>query len=126
MSYQIGEVVGILRNGAYNTSAEGKFTVARVTKMKVELRRMTDGYIREFSLKTGRELGEFASKNTYIISEGRYDLHVNMKEAEAARQRSVQDIKDFAAKLHHRGVSRDDISMMRALLDEAEKFVFVG
>jgi len=125
MSYTVGQVVGIFRTGSWSTMSEGKYTVAQVTKMKVSLRR-EDGHIREFSLKTDRELGEFASKNTYIVSESRYDQQVALKEAETARSRSVDDIKSFASKLHHRGISPDEIAIMRALLDNAEKFALVA
>ncbi len=126
MSYTVGQVVGIFRTGSWSTVTEGKYTVVRVTKMKVTLARLGDGYNREFSAKTGHELGEFASKHTYIVSEVRYDQHVAMKEADAARARSVNDIKEFAAKLSDRGLTPDQLTMMRALLDEAEKFVFVA
>jgi len=125
MSYTIGQVVGIFRTGSWSTMTEGKYTVGRVTATKVELRR-EDGHIREFSLKTDRELGEFASKNTYIVSESRYDQQVALKEADAARSRSIDDIKEFANKLHSRGISPDELAIMRALLDEAEKFALVA
>ena len=125
MSYTVGQVVGILRTGSWSTVAQGKYTVTAVNKVRVELARVGDGYVRKFSVKTGKEFGICADKS-YIVSEGRYDQHVALKDAEQARQRSVQDVKDFAAKLHHNGISRDEIAILRALLDEAEKFVFVA
>lgn len=124
-TYTVGQVVGIFRTGSWSTITEGKYTVAQVNKMKVALRNES-GHIREFSAKTGCELGEFASKNTYIVSEERYDTQIAQKQAEQAREKSVADIKNFAAKLGRSYVSKDELTILRALLDEAEKFAIIA
>jgi hypothetical protein len=125
MSYTIGQMVGILRTGSWNTSAEGKFTVTKVNKVRIELTN-TGGYTRTFSAKTGHQMGDFPSDRTYIVTEDRYDLHVALKDAEAARKQSINRIKNFATKLTDRGITSDDLAALRALLDNAEKFVLVA
>lgn len=125
MSYTVGQMVGILRTGSWNTNAEGMFTVTKVNKVRVELTN-TGGYTRTFSVKTGHEIGSFPSDRTYIVTEDRYDSHVAMVAANALRKQSINNIKNTAAKLTDRGISADEIAVLRALLDEAEKFVFVA
>lgn len=125
MSYTIGQMVGILRTGSWNTVAQGKYTVTKVNKVRVELARVSDSYTRTFSVKTGKEFGICADRS-YIVTEDRYDQHVALQTAEATRKQSINDIKDFAAKLHHNGITTDEIAALRALLDNAEKFVFVA
>jgi phage protein U len=125
-TYTLGQVVGILRTGSWNTVAEGKYTVTKVNKVRVEFTREGGTHARTFSVKTGRELSEFASSNTYVVSEDRYDLEIAGKKAQAKRERAVEDIKSFANKLGRYGVSPDELTIMRALLDEAEKFALVA
>lgn len=125
MSYTVGQVVGILHTGSWSTTAQGKYTVTAVNKVRVELARVGDGYVRKFSVKTGKEFGICADRS-YIVSEDRYDQHVALKNAEQARKQSVYDIKNAAERLYAYGISADEITIMRALLDEAEKFVVVN
>jgi len=125
MSYTVGQVVGILRHGSWGITTQGKYTVTKINTVRIELVRIGDGHIRTFSVKTGKELG-ICSHNAVIVSEDLYDKHVAIKSAEDARAKSIADIKAYADKLHHRAVGPDDIAIMRALLDEAEKFVIAA
>lgn len=125
-SYTVGQVVGILRTGSWNCISEGKYIVTKVNKVRVELARVGDGYARVFSVRTGNESSEFASKNTYIVSEERLDAHNAQKEAERVREQSIIDIKNAASKLGRYCVSKDEIAILRALLDEAEKFALIA
>jgi DNA-binding protein H-NS len=124
-SFTAGQVVGILRTGSWDTITEGKYTINRVTKMKIEMRN-EQGHIREFSAKTDRELGEFASKNTWIVTEARYDAQLAQKQAQRLREQAMVDIKKCAEGLSRYGIAPDQLTMMRALLDEAEKFALVA
>jgi hypothetical protein len=123
-TYTVGQVVGIIRNGSWGTVAQGKYTVTKVNKVRVELTRVGDGHVRTFSVKTGKEFS--ICSGAWIVSEGRYDQEVAMQDAVAAREKSVADLKKFAAGLHHRGVGPDDITILRALVDEAEKFAIIA
>jgi len=126
MSYIVGQVVGVLRTGSWGTVTQGKYVVTKVNKVRVELQRIGDGHARQFSVKTGNELGNFNSVSPWIVSEGRYDEVVAGKTLEQSRQKTVGEIKAFAAGLHHRGVGRDDLTILRALIDEAEKFAIIA
>jgi hypothetical protein len=123
-SYTVGQVVGVLRTGSWNTSAEGKYTVTKVNKVRVELGRYVgDGYVRVFSIKTGKELSEFKS-GAWIVSEAQYDAEIAAKEMEHAREGSIAAIKTAASQLGRYSVSKADLAAIRAMLDEADKFAF--
>ena len=123
MSYTVGQVVGVFRTGSWKTSAEGKYTVTKVNKVRVEIARIGDGYARVFSIKTGKELTEFGS-NAYITSEAQFDAHVAAEEMKQAREGSIRNIQTAANQLGRYSVSKADLAAIRALLDEAEKFAF--
>jgi uncharacterized protein (DUF1015 family) len=122
-TYIVGQVVGILCSGSWSTNTQGKFTVTKVNKVRVELARISDGYVRVFSVKTGKELSDFKS-NTWIVSEAQYDAEVAAKEMTRAREGSIAAIKTAANQLGRYSVSKADLAAIRALLDEAEQFAF--
>lgn len=126
MSYTVGQVVGIFRSMGWGTNAEGKYTVTKVNKVRIELTRAVDGYVRTFSVKTGHEMGSLPSDRTYVVTEDRYDQQAALLAAEALRKRSINDIKNAAEKLTSRGISADEIATLRALLDKVEQFVTIA
>ena len=123
MSYTVGQVVGVLRSGSWSTVAQGKYTVSKINLRYVELTR-ADGHTRKFSVKTGHEFGSYTD-NTFIVSEDRFDQHVQVKQLEQHRQQAVVDIRSAIDGVSRYGMSTEDITKIRALLDNAEKFAFV-
>lgn len=92
MEYKIGQVVGITRTGSWDVMLEGKYTVTKVNKVRVELTQVGGTHVRTFSTKTGLELGEFASKRTWIITETAYDSKVGMKQADLVRGEAFRKV----------------------------------
>lgn len=125
MSYIVGQIVGILRTGSWSTVAEGKYIVTKVTKNKVTINRVTDGYARQFSLVTGRELGQHASTRTYLVNEDRYDQHKAMQQADAQRKEAIANLKGAVNNVGNY-MTAEDVAKIRAMLNEAEKFVFAA
>jgi hypothetical protein len=124
MTYTVGQVVGVLRTGSWNTSIEGKYTVTKVNKVRVEIARIgNEERVRAFSIKTGKELSEFKS-GAWIVSEAQFDAHVAAEEMKQARESSIRNIQTAASQLGRYSVSKSDLAAIRALLDEADKFAF--
>jgi len=54
---KLNDEVSIVRYGSWSARSEGIYVVAKADKMKVVLKRKTDGYERTFSVKTNIEKG---------------------------------------------------------------------
>ena len=54
---QVGQRVGIARHASWSILSEGIYTVAKANKMKVTVKRDSDGYERVFSVKRRCEAG---------------------------------------------------------------------
>ena len=67
---QVKDEVAIARSASWLIVPEGTYVVEKVNKVRVVLHRKTDGYVRAFSVRTGKELAHdsrsFASSNTFI------------------------------------------------------------
>jgi hypothetical protein len=67
---QVKDEVAIARSASWSVIPEGTYVVEKVNKVRVVLHRKTDGYVRVFSARTGKELAHdshaFASSNTFI------------------------------------------------------------
>ena len=109
----VGQSVAVSRFGRRFIHNEGLYTVAKVNKVKVILARDTDGYVREFSVKTRKELGALAYKylETFIepvsdfqAREEKYQKERDVKTLwvgaeQAARDKNLDTLKDLVAKL---------------------------
>lgn len=54
---KVNDRVAIARRGSWSTHSEGIYIVKKVNKVRVILVRESDGYVREFSMRTGIEKG---------------------------------------------------------------------
>lgn len=101
MEYTIGQVVGIARTGSWDVMLEGKHTVTKLNKVRVELTGVDSERVRTFSIKTGRELGEFTSDRTYIITSDAFDSKVAMKQAELMRGEAFRKVSKLTEGMGH-------------------------
>ena len=54
---QVGQQIAVARPLSWSVSSEGIYRVSKVNKMKVEVTRDSDGYMRQFSVKRQCEVG---------------------------------------------------------------------
>ena len=128
MEYTIGQVVGIARTGSFDVLLEGKHTVTKVNKVRVELTGSNTGRVRTFSVKTGRESGEFASDRTYIITETAFDSHIAMKQADALRSETFRKVSSLTSSMgqgrYASHISRAQLDELKAAVNALESYVF--
>ena len=112
---QAGQEVSIARSVNWSTSSQGVYKVIKVNKIKVVLER-ADGVQREFSVKTGKELGTLVHNKSYIETLGdklkrdaeQYKQQklgiawVNLQQA--AQGKDLKKIKQSLAELENLGV----------------------
>lgn len=115
----VGQQVAVGGHGGGRIMNLGIYTVVKANKLKIVLERVGDGYVREFSIKRGVELGNKArgaARSPFI--ESVEDLHrreaayaaerdrkdVWMAAEQAAREKDLAKLKDMVSKLEHMGV----------------------
>ena len=113
-----GEQVAVSRTGNWRTMNEGVYTVVKANKLKVVVKRDSDGYTREFSVKRRVELGKGESRwnSAFIESvadmqrrEAQYAAERDRKQTwadaeQAARDKDLTKLKVIVAKLEQMSV----------------------
>lgn len=114
----VGQEVAVSRSGNWRTHNEGVYKVVKANKLKVTLERVSDGYVREFSVKRRVELGKMESRwsSPFIESvaemqrrEAVYAAERDRKQAwadaeQAARDKDLTKLKVIVAKLEQMAV----------------------
>ena len=109
---QVGQEVAVSRTGNWRVFSEGVYTVVKTNKLKVVLRRASDGYERTFSVKRRCEVGrENSYRTAYLESvedmrlrEAQYAAQQERAQTwsaaeQAARNKDLQTLKQLVAKL---------------------------
>lgn len=126
MNFTLGQQVGIARAGSWDVMLEGLYTVTKVNKVRVELtitRNMCSGAstTRTFSVKTGRESGDYVSDRTYLMSEADYNASVETKRIVRAREDAFTSVRNLSSKVGRSGISVADLAALKeavAALDQ--------
>jgi len=126
MNFTLGQKVGIARTGSWTTMLEGMFTVTKVNKVRVELSRVNDGYVRTFSVKTGRESGQYTSDRTYLISEADYSATLASQEVQRVREQAFATVRNLIErKVGRSGISRSDYITLREAVAALDQYTSV-
>ena len=116
---QVGQRVAISRWGNWRATSQGIYIVAKVNKLKVVLKRESDGYERVWSVKRNVEIGtygvgkgeKYVERNTFIESiesmearnvKRQHEAMVNglwRDVEEAAKRKNMTALKDLIAQL---------------------------
>ena len=100
----VGQEVAVSRSGRWRTHNEGVYKVVNANKLKVVLERVSDGYVREFSVKRQVELGKMETRwsSAFIETvaemqrrEAAYAAERDRKQTWADAEQSARD-KDLA------------------------------
>ena len=111
--YTVGQEVAVIRYGNWGgILQQGVYRVTKSNKVRVHLQRISDGYERVFSAKTGVEQGSTRYSSAGIISVERYNV------IEAARLR--KDTLHNAWNTVQEAVKNKDIAEIKAALDVLE------
>ena len=110
--YEVDQVVGVIRYGTWgDVSHQGLYRVTKSNKVRTHLKRLTDGYEREFSAKTGIEKGSERYRSAQIVTEEKYrQFEADKIERtrisncwdsieNAAHKRNLIELKEMIAKL---------------------------
>lgn len=116
----VGQEVAIARSGNWRTHSEGVYTVVKANKIKIVLRRASDGYERTFSVKRKVELGRLGGESVFRSAylehvadmqkrEARYAAERECKQAwmdaeQAARDKDLAALQAIVAKLEQMAV----------------------
>ena len=79
---RVNDEVAVVRHGSWNTITQGVYVVAKVDKVKVVLKRKSDGYERIFSVKTGLEKGSSRYHSASIESVERMEARMKAQDKE--------------------------------------------
>ena len=109
---KVGQEVAIARTGTWRIFSEGVYTVVKANKLKVVVRRNSDGYERTFSVKRKCEMSQEASyRAAYLESvedmrlrEAQYAAQRDRASAwtaaeQAARDKNLAALREAVAKL---------------------------
>ena len=104
--YTVGQEVAVIRYGNWGgILQQGRYRVTKSNKVRVHLQRISDGYERVFSAKTGVEQGSTRYRSSEIVSVERYNAieatrlrDATLRDAwntvqEAAKNKNIADIK---------------------------------
>jgi hypothetical protein len=79
---QVGQKVAVARYGSWTIMSEGVYIVAKADKVKVVVKRESDGYERTFSVKKGTEKGSTRYHSAFLESIEDRDARIVKKNAE--------------------------------------------
>ena len=111
----VGQEVAICRTGSWRTMSEGVYTVVKADKMKVVLRRASDGYQRTFSVKRRVELGKSESRYNSAYLETVADMQ--QREASYAAERDRKQAWTDA----EQAARNKDLNALRVLVAKIEQ-----
>ena len=83
---KVNDEVSVVRHGSWSARSEGVYVAAKVDKMKVVLKRKTDGYERIFSVKTQQEKGS----NRYHTASIETIAEMEKREAAQAKDHAIR------------------------------------
>lgn len=122
MAYTVGQVVGIIRTGSWNVLTEGKYTVTKANKVRIELTHVTSGRVRTFSTRSGNEFVPYGSSMSFIVPEAEYYYRVAALQVGLQRQNALTELKAAVDDIGQHSFSTAEIAKIRAALDAVEKF----
>lgn len=116
---QVGQEVAVAKPTSWSTTNQGVYVVEKVNKVRVVVKRASDGYLRTFSVKKRREIGDYAG-DTYTaafletVAEQEFRVAQRAREVElrdmwrgaeaAATQRNLALLKQFVVELEQMAV----------------------
>lgn len=129
MNFTLGQNVGIARTGSWDTMLEGLYTVTKVNKVRVELTiTHTTGNgadrTRVFSVKTGRESGEYVSDRTYLMSEVDYNASVESKRIVRDREAAFAAVRNLTGAVGRSGISVADFAKLKEAVATLEQYAY--
>jgi len=115
---KVNDKVAVARMGNWENHSQGIYVVTKINKVRIHVKRETDGYEREFSANTGRELGKSDSKYraAYLESVEYQNLRTAIRQhnlevngawtalQEAASSKSIAEVNKALAKLKAVGI----------------------
>ena len=99
---KVGDQVAVARPGSQMTHSEGIYTVVKVNKVRIVVQRDSDGYERNFSAKSGRELNK--SFEAYRCP---YLEHVSEQTTRNARLQHERNVKEVWSALEQAAASKN-------------------
>lgn len=102
----VGDNVSIARND----HSQGIYTVTKINKVRVEVARAHDGYIRKFSMKTGLETGSSLYHSAHI------ETVANAQQRDA-RQQAINEYNKKWSNIEL-CVKNRDIKVLKQLVDD--------
>lgn len=111
----VGQQVAVARTGSWRTGSEGVYTVVKVNKMKVVLRRLSDGYERVFSVKRRVELNRSGGSynSAYLETVDSMTQREAQQQQERDRKQAWRDAEAAAA--------RNDLAKLKELVAKLEQ-----
>ena len=109
----VGQEVGVVRSGSWDAITQGIYTVTKINKVRAVLARKSDGYVRNFSVKTDNELGNYSSRCVWVESIKDYTARGEKQSAERARNATWSNLKNAAQK--------QDLAAIKLFIQELEK-----
>ena len=106
---KVGDEVAVARSGSWMVHSEGVYTVAKVDKLKVVVRRKSDNYERVFSVKRRCEMGK---ENSYRSA---YLEPVADKEARERKMERERDVRRAWSDAEQAGRNKDMVALRAAL-----------
>lgn len=107
---QVGDEVAVARSGSWMVHSEGIYTVVKVDKLKVVVRRKSDNYERVFSVKRRCEMGK---ENSYRSAYLEPVADMEARDRKMARER---DIRRAWQEAEQAGRDKDIVALRDALM----------
>lgn len=101
---KVGDQVAVAYPGGWSIMNQGVYRVVKANKMKVIVERITDGYLREFSVKRRCEMGALDRfRAAYLETVAEQEARIERRQQEAAKRQAWSAVeqaardKDFTA-----------------------------
>jgi hypothetical protein len=115
---KVGDRVAVAKPTSWSTTNQGVYVVDKVNKVKVIVKRASDGYLREFSVKKRREMGPFAG-DTYTAA---YLETVAEQEARLEQRKREVALREAWGRVEL-AASRKNLAELKAMMAELEQMV---
>lgn len=116
---KVGDTVSVARYGSWNVMSQGTYLVVKADKVKVVLQRVSDGYERTFSVRTGLEKSKLKSsyvdRNTFVETVAEMEAREARVNAERARKQAWNNV-EAAAKNNNLEALREAVAALEALV----------
>ena len=93
---KVGDIVAIASSGSWRIFEHGHYRVIKVNKVKVVVERVSDGYVRNFSVRKHVEIGGGGYYQSFLETVDEQAARIAAREKEAAIRASWETVEQAA------------------------------